>query len=262
MKKVKIDWSGKLSPINTIYENTGVKFSWMAPGPEKGMFSQVTNWHGCRETFAGEICKFVSTTKPPRWVYERQLDFKKTRIAVVRKHSKSLFEENTKDDLKWMRCAARLLNIFEKTQGWALTRVSMCEDANLHKNCFNVFVFVGSVKWMQAPQLLSLYLLIVRLGRFWRDFSKFKKTEDLETVTKAVLKTKSESNVTDISWLKQTWKYWMPILNNHNVLFFNKSLEENFRANSGSSGIKYLIDGYGDNDLRANWKKVAAEIPK
>jgi hypothetical protein len=254
MKKVKIDWADTLSPINKIYENTGVKFSWLA-SKEKGVFSQITDWHDCRETFAGEICRFVSTTTPSRWPYKRKMDLKKTRIAVTRRHNKGAFLDATKGDLKWMTCSAHILNIFEKTQGWALTRVSMCDDLNLYKNSINTFIFVGSVKWMQAPPLLSLYLLIIRLGRFWKEFSEFNKTDDLEKIT-TLLKIKDPKNTTDISWLDRTWKYWMPILNNHNVLFFNRSIEENYKIYTGSQGIKYLTDGYGDQETRDLWKKI------
>ncbi len=262
MKKVKINWNGALSPVNTVYENAGVKFSWMAPGEEKGSFSQVTNWHGCRETFAGEICKFVGTTLPSRWTYKRQLDLKKTRVAVVRKHSKASFVESTKEDLKWMKSSTRILNILERTQGWSLTRVSICDDPDLIKHSLNTFVFVSSVKWMQSPQLLSLYLLVIRLGRFRKVFSKFKSAADLESIKEPLYKERNASTTIDISWFEQTYKYWMAVLNNHNDLFFTRKLEDNYRIYSGSQGIKFLINGGGSNDLVKTWQKIIAEIKK
>jgi hypothetical protein len=262
MKKVSITWEKLLNPVNTIYENTGVKFSWLGKSKEKNVFYQVTNWHSCRETFAGEICKFVSSIKPSRWIYKQNIDLKKTRIAVTRRHNKKSFVEATKSDLKWMRCSTRIINIFEKTQGWSLTHVSMCEDLNLSKNGVNTFVFVSSVKWMQAPQLLSLYLLLIRLGCFYKEFNKFRKVEDLNEIVNSIISKENSMEKADLRWLNQTWTYWMLILNNHNILFFNKSLEENYRANSGSCGIKLLIDGYGDKDTRDTWRKIVYQKSK
>ena len=261
MKKIKIDWNGSSNPTMSIYEHDGVKFSWLAPGKTKDELSQVSGWHNCRETFASEICKFVSTRDPSPWPYKRNLDFKKTRVAVVRRHKRLAFiDGGTKSDLKWMRCAARLLNIFEKSQGWALTHVSMCDDLNLHKNSINVFAFSSSAKWQQAPQLLSLYLLIIRLGRYHKEFSKFEKVNDLESMYKTFSNNQECRTQTDPAWLMDTWKYWMLLLNSHKILFFRKSLEENYRENGGANGIKYLIRGVADKELLKIWREISAEI--
>ena len=261
MKKVTIDWSGTDSPVNSIYASTGVKFSWLASGKNKDEFLQVTKWHSCRETFTAEMCRFVSK-KPPMWKLKRDLDLKKTRVAVVRRHSVKEFVEGTKSDLKWMKCSARLLNIFEKNQGWALTRVCMCDDIDLHKNSINTFVFNSSAKWQQAPQMLSLYLLIIRLGRFHKEFSKFKKVTDLESVAKLFSGTKNSVFHEDIMWFELTWKYWMLMLNNHDAIFFSKSLEENFRENTGAQGIKNLINGSADQKILTIWNKIVKENAK
>ena len=52
----------------------------------------------------------------------------------------------------------------------------------------------------------------------------------------------------------------MLLLNNHNVLFFKKSLEENYRENGGAHGIKYLLRGVADKDILKTWKEVAAAV--
>jgi hypothetical protein len=158
-----------------------------------------------------------------------------------------------------MKCAARLLNIFEKNQGWSLTRVSICDDPNLYKDSINAFAFYSSAKWMQAPQLLSLYLLIIRLGKYWKEFSIFKKVGDLEDMYKIFSKSRVFREQTDSAWFIDTWKYWLPLLNNHKDLFFGKSIEENYTEYTGVHGIKSLLTGYGDEELRKAWKKIAAE---
>jgi hypothetical protein len=259
MKKVKIDWNGNYNPTISLYESEIVRFSWLAPGKTKSEFSQVTGWHSCRETFTGEICKFVSLKVPHIWTPKRDLDFKKTQVAVVRRHKKTDFVKNTKSDLKWMRCSARMLNVFEKSQGWSLTHVGMCDDPNIENDSINVFTFNSSPKWMHAPQLLSIYLLIIRLGRFYEEFSKFKSVDDLENMYKIFSKDRDKRTMTDPAWFIETWKYWMLVLNNHNILFFGKSLKENYRSNNGESGIKYLIRGCADKDILKVWKEI---LPK
>ncbi len=268
MRKTKINWSRASYPPNSLYENCGLKFSWLTI-PEKHSFeknsfeqySQVTNWHQCRETFANEICRYVGSKACGSWSYDRKLDFKKTRVAVSRKHNTESFKRQTLIDNKWMRCSVRILNILERSQGWTLSRVYMCDDENLLKYSINVFVFISSPKWMQAPQLLSLYLLIIRLGNFWKIFSKFKQIDDLESVVKDVSIARIRDNNLDLEWIENTWKYWMLMLNNHNSLFFKKKLIDNFKSNTGFFGIKSLIDGeYGSAEILAEWKKIISTV--
>jgi hypothetical protein len=256
MKKIRINWVPSKSPVNSIYEGTGTKFSWLAPGKNASELLQVTGWHSCRETFTGEICKFVSKANPSPWVNTRGLDLKKTRVAIVHKHRKSDFFTNTEIDLKWVKCAVRLLNIFEKSQGWSLTRASMCEDLDVHNSCSNVFCFNSSPRWMQASQLLSLYLLIIRLGRYYTEFAKFKKVTDLEDVYKIFSKDAELKKQTDPSNFLETWKYWMLMLNNHADLFFSKTLEENYKPNTGAYGIKYMISGIADANTMKVWREL------
>lgn len=259
MKKVKIDWNGSYNPAMALYENEGIKFSWLAEGKTKDELSQITGWHSCRETFTGEICKFVSLNVPRIWAPKRDLNFRKTRIAVARRHKKENYTKNTKSDLKWMRCSARILNVFERSQGWPLTHVSMCDDHNLIEKSINVFIFSSSAKWLRAPQILSIYLLIVRLGKFFKEFSEFKNVADIEKIRDIFRNDKEKRVLPDPTWFINTCKYWMILLNNHNVLFFNKSVEENYRNNNGEYGINYLIKGYADKDIFRTWKGL---VPK
>jgi hypothetical protein len=113
---------------------------------------------------------------------------------------------------------------------------------------------------MQAPQLLSIYLLIIRLGNYWKEFVGFKKVDDLKSMSDIFSKTPSLKIQTDPIWLVDTWKYWMLLLNNHDALFFKKSLEENYRENGGAHGIKYLLRGVADKDILKTWKEVAAAV--
>lgn len=260
MRQIKIDWTKQSYPPYVMYENSGVKFSWLTKPTILNMHPQVTNWHQCRETFANEICRFVGSEACGSWSYERKLDLKKTRVAVVRKHNKDSFKKETLIDKRWMRCSVRILNILEKSQGWTLSRVYKCDDMTLLKHSINVFVFISSPKWMQAPQLLSLYLLILRLGNFWKIFSKFKQVSDLESIVKEISAARNVEDHLDLEWVENTWKYWMLLLNNHKELFFNKKLDANFRSNTGFCGIQSLIsESLGSIDILTAWRKI---IPK
>lgn len=270
MKKVKIKWESGCSPLLTYESINGLQFSWVNP-PKDGVFRQVTSWHSCRETFIGELVRIYNPDYLDASTYSKKINQRKLRVAVLcdhrniaasskmdRKLKTEKFQKTTVVDDTWMKTSLKIINVLEKSQGWGLSKIYKVDNNSLKKNYFNAYIFSGSAKWMRAPQSLSLCLLILRLGRFNKEFKDFTKIDDLESVAKIFEKNKciGTRKRTDAKWFNSSWEHWKTIVNSHKELFLDRKLETNYRLNNNYNGIQNLIDGGGDKVIKTMWKKI------
>jgi len=255
MKTTKIDWDTNSAPKNC-YTSDSILFSWLTT-PKKNVFLQVSNWHSCRETFITEIQRALGITE---WSYIRKLNLRRMRFAVIRNYPKKVtnFKKKTNYDIIWIKNAKLILNLFEKRLGWGLTTVyrvdpeCVGEDANA-----NVFVFSGSVKWMRSPQLMSLYLLILRLSKH-AHFQKVKSMDDLGEWVKEN-RTKDHQ---DAVYLKYIYPHLFNILDNVEYLFFKRSMKKNFAKQDGYNGINNMINGIADYVTNYKLNKIKKKCKK
>lgn len=257
MKKVKVDYLTNYAPARC-YASDGVQFSWLGV-PRKNVFPQVTSWHGCRETFVGEIKRWTDSNG--KWSYLRNMDLRRMRFACIRKYSNNMADGTWKKkcayDLVWFGEAKRILNVFEKHLGWGLTTVAHVKDGNLTKVRANVFVFSGSCKWMRSPQLISMYLLLLRLSRH----GYFRKFESIETIDDFNETMKSRSHG-DAHYWKSLYPYLLAILDNHKDLFFRRSIKTAYASQSGWNGINSMITGSCDTVTKRRFNKIKATLTK
>ena len=255
MKKTKVDFMPNYRPGNC-YASDGVQFSWLGV-PRKNVFPQITSWHGCRETFAGEIKKWLQSG--PAWSYKRNMDLRRMRMACVRKYSNNMKEETwvkkVAYDLSWFGQAKRILNEFEKHLGWGLTTVAHVKDGNLTKGRANVFVFSASCKWMRSPQLVSMYLLILRLARH-KYFQKFESIDALEEFD-VIMKGRTHS---DAQYWRSLRPYLLAILDNHKDLFFRRSMKTAYATQSGWNGINTMLTGNSDPATKRRFNKIKSMV--
>lgn len=274
MKTIKINWINDYSPRAAfLYPSANPTFSWLS-SKVKGAYEQSTAWHTCRETF----CTALGRVSGAKWkpnTTERPLNVRKLRIAVLRKHASTLTAKARKkeidNDLRWMKESVRLLNLMEKNLGWSLTRVYKCVDQDyvggpkLSADDTHVYVFFGSAKWLRSPQLLSLYMLNIRLGRLFKETAGYKKLSGLsklnDKLEKNAYKYKGQVK-SDIKWFTKTYKWWETVLDNHKVLFFDRPLRENYRLNDGVNGINELVRGNADRSIKNKWNKIIRSAEK
>lgn len=256
----KINWRPESGPASRPYINEVPNFVWVSV-PKEGICNQASGWHTCRETFCEEIKK--STTKGV-WIYPSKIDFKKLSLVTVKK----CFPPDKKDDIseevaKDLQCKAesvRVLNIIERHLGWTLTKLSQCNDDELKNHKLSGFIFTGSPKWLKAPQLLSLYLLIIRLGYFQKELSVFKNVEDLSKVLREFNKSFTTYDTyrrRDIDWFKRTHKMWYLMLRNYSRLFGSRHIKRNYKISN--YGIDALAKNVGNKDLVDRWLDVKKE---
>lgn len=262
MKEIDVTWISKYRPKNAlIYPSPNPSFSWFGAKVD-GKFQQIAGWHGCRETFASDVRRYF-TGLAGGWHYAGKMDGKQTRIAVGRKHPNNITPKQSANavlnNAKWMKESVRMLNILEKKLGWGLTRVYKCSDKCVDMPGAYIYLFIGSPKWMRAPQLLSLYLLIIRLGRLHTRTKIFERFEDLEKLGEAFGKCKLSGQAgSDMSWFVNTSTWWGLMLDNVQELFFETSLTDNYIGNTGQNGIQEFVRG----NMSASFKKKWANIKR
>jgi hypothetical protein len=260
MKTIQIKWDNNQSPMAASpYYSPNPAFAWF--GKKQGdAYLQITGWHGCRETFANEL-RHVLVNQPAQIVHPyTKMTTRQLRILVKFKSEKQKkaagFKTREGQVTKWMKESVRMVNIFEKYMGWPLTRLSRVSNQTLGKKKLStyytvVFAIQGSAKWLRAPQLLSLYLLIIRLGRFYTVTKKaFKSMDDLNELSKAISVRSQEGQANgDAKFFRGIKPHLLTVLDNRQTLFFYRTAREHFHYNDGFTGITKLVNGTADTDL-------------
>jgi hypothetical protein len=173
-------------------------------------------------------------TTPPK------IDTRRLRIAVACKYAANHWadkqivaaEKRAKDQ---MVEAARVLNVIEKYLKWPKSKVSLVEGTP--KGC-PVFLLTGSGKWLVSPQLMSLYLLFVRLA------SRPSVTGKLKKFCLADLKEMSKTSIghgADANFYRQVYKHLPMLFENIDRVFFSRTLRDNYHSWSGSTGINNMM---------------------
>ena len=190
--------------LDSVYEETCIRFALAVP-TIKGKIMLTTTVNSCREELACEVQNKI-TKKGKRQ------EFKKTHVVIFASSS------GTKPDAKgncgpyktsidgkgrysfsydeWMKRIAigglKIVNHFEKRNKWLQSKaykVILPRRAKLTKHAY---YFVGSRWWVHTPHNLSLYLLLIRLGRF-EIIQKLRKNMSRKTFLKALKDTNVKS---------------------------------------------------------------------
>lgn len=252
--KLKVKWF-KQTDLGEIYQNVRMQFAFLS-SPKNGS-KQCHSWAFCRDFLhdaartqaigtASNIFgfKFIKNENPP-------VDMVRTRMLVkqdkLEKKDIPIFEEKLKASL-------RLLNHYEKMAGISLSKFQKVDDEKL-----NVWAFNSPGMWMKAPQLVSMYSLLLRLGD--KKF-KFKDNEALRKVLKKQSETKK--NDKDSIYLKKCWDKLDLVIKNKDKLFpkgtYNAYKNIDINKFHNSSGI-FTLCGFNPSlpELTVKFKKIVVE---
>lgn len=247
MKTVKIHISASLK--NDPYGWSQARFAFCTKPDKSKEVSQVGALVGCREDLVDALRRRHNSKT------NKKLDLLRTRLfTILRIPSNTSLTKaglaQRKADLQ-MEASLKLLNHYERKHGWALTRlykgnpgeliptIKMGTPADMAPYIFP-YMTVGSNKWMKSPHYLSLYALLLRLGR-----SGFSGKFENQTELNRVLARFTQRQTGDSSHLKACYKYLDILLANQDELlekrkdiFKKKALANN---DSGySEGIRKL----------------------
>lgn len=245
------EWISGRSSYHWYY--SGMVYAAILPiSAEKGTVRLKTkNFYTCRE----DVAHYHARLRSGR-LKENSNWFTKTCVLHFIKQNGM-----TKDYAAGAEAAVKTTNVIEKTYGWPLTRVYKCEVEDISKtNLF--FYFEGPGKWIKSPQLLSLYLLILRMGyHLGPPSSKEKRTElHRKRSIKSVLDFwNKQGGTTDISRFKIVSGDIEKLLNNFDKLFRDRSMHALYSPGGyvKNEGIEKFLRGHSsDGTLIKAWKEL------
>jgi len=149
-------------------------------GPVKGgRVKSISQFNYCRETTCEVIRQEV------RGITRRGLKTSKLYVVMNRRMYRSNPKGGAAVFKNQVLAAQEMVNAVERHYGWALTRVYKTKPVKEQQEVPNreqFYYIVASKRWMKAPAMLSLFLLIFRIGRFnskYRFKGKIKSINDL-----------------------------------------------------------------------------------
>ena len=173
---------------------------------------------------------------------------------------------NSKASEKWFDKATeaglRIVNIIEARHGWPLTKMFDVESSSIRYATQQLTTFykvlIGSSRWKKSPHMISLYVLLFRIGAN----SKFSSISSYEEISKACSTCRtSRLNDNDAARVARTFKFWDMIMANFDKMFAGMSTKDNFKAKGYggdyyNEGISKLCD-FGCSNKKINDKFVA-----
>ncbi|TET59659.1 MAG: hypothetical protein E3J47_08225 [Candidatus Stahlbacteria bacterium] len=223
----------KLTPSNYSSFSFGLAtFS----SPENNVVEAKKGFHSCREGLLSSISSDLDTINTDKAHMLLKWDASAGDQSVV--------TANKLLNQKWIEKGVNLLHFYEKMAGWPLTKIY---EVKTGKDSIKVYYFLSSRRWIKAPYLISLYILLIRIGKL-DHFENFKTYDDLVKITNKI--SASSLKPGDERYIADTFKYWKTIVKNYAELFRKRKIEyywstERLTTDSyvGYEGIAYLSKG-------------------
>ncbi len=160
---------------------------------------------------------------------------------------------------KSARRAIKLLNHYERRNKWLLSKVYKTDHDASKVNV--IYLFEGSKWWMTSTHTLSLYLLLIRLGRY-EHFDKIKKsTPNSEVLSLLGMIREGQRDEAYVS--KRQPKKWNILFDNIKKIYGEGPHEENFslptRLDAKTDGITSLCSNIACNK---SVRKIFAKLCK
>jgi len=270
MKKVKLLWQnrdGYSQAINS--SQTGLRLAWAGKSNKDGAFPSLSSFAYCREIFVSSLWRRILKIDDTysHTFYNHKITASEiipsTRVRVI---VRCISQAHTNPD-EFPTRAKRVLNIFEKYLGWRPTTISAGKDDISHivlneykkKVQAHDYLFEFSKKWARSPELLSLYLLIVKLCQFdlWGNFDNLSDLPSVASKTRII--PTHEHGIKNC--LVKTYKLWLPVLDRVDELFMRQSVLNNFQHYNGTYGFHMFVLGQiVQSSAAIKWKKIRKEL--
>jgi len=254
---------------NVTNERTGLSFAWIGKSDKSGEFQVLSELAYCREIFISSLWRRIIQIEESysNLLYNPKISVNEiipaTRVRVM---VRCVSQRNTDSD-EFPTRAKRVLNIFEKYLGWRPTTISKSKDSIDHlifneykkKIQAHEYLFEFSKKWTRSPELLSFYLLIVKLCQFnmWDNFNNLVDIPSVVSKAKVIPTHESELKRCFV----KTYKFWLPVLDRVDELFMRQSTLKNFEFYDNTYGFHRFVFGQGLRHAAAKkWDKVRKEL--
>jgi hypothetical protein len=236
-----------------------IEFGFCSPPNENDKLELLTTFNACRESATGNIWAFFNQryfagTRNISLI--KELKFDKThvlirQVATIGSQAEAAFENTIK-------CGLRIINILEDTYGWKRSKIHdvVLENAEKYmknwggipaKVNYRMFLLEGDARWIQSPQMLTLYMLLIRSGKI----PEMQDVVDIESLMK-VMKLFSRLRSGDKYFIRTALKFVAVLMKRYTELF--GMMKENYGSKayrdhiSVVEGISFLCNGHTRND--------------
>lgn len=199
---------------------------------------------------------------------------------VIKKLSQALSDPKN-DEKKYeefLLKSIKILNILERGHKWMKTKIYKINyDKKFPQELYMV---IGSKRWMTAPPLLSLYLMILRSGHELTTGNFYSCRGLMKALDKKLAPIRQSSDGwgddngmydnNDEFYAAMTYGYWILLLKNYKKLFKSVNMYNAYRTRkSGASnspdtdGIYNLCNpdsNYGHEELKKNFMELVKEM--
>ena len=262
--------------INFNYDHDGPKITFCSPPDKQNLIRVVNYFDTCRETITG----FLRTqlVKQPK-VKKNIIDISRVRLLFYFKINENYkpitVTRTTKRYDDNMLKALKIVNHLEKKYKWGRTNLQKVSYKDPIKNRqgedisgnVHLYMFVGSSKWLKSPQMLSLYMLLLRITS-WGLEAEFKTHKEFIKELKDFSSSKNSNynKKKDQSYVMQIYDKLDLLFVNYNKLFGRRTLKSfydknNYADDSGArEGMFKLCTGKSvDHDLDRRFKALCKE---
>lgn len=243
------------------YGSVNPEFAFASCSSTDGCPRQVGEFYNCRESlissmrykYYGRILTDICDTE--LWLFARTL-YNSFVTSMKR------FEQHAKADTEWMKNAEKVINIFERDLGFEPSTFERVVDPMLDKVKTVVFLIRGPQQWVSMPQMISIFVLLVRLSKsdIWNEFERM---SDIDGV---LLRAEKIAGLNSGTRLAEDARHLLRIgdnlalfLNNLQTLRGRRDNSKIFKASRGCHGISSLLDEEADAYTLKIWHKLKGE---
>lgn len=237
-------------------------FAFVSP-PKDGRIYALTEITYCRES----ICEFIR--QDVRGVRDWNIHLNKLHLIIHRRvhYDPSRIAINLKIFQDQVMAGKIMANVIEKHYGWPLTKIYPVKLDKDQDNItdYNSFYYISASKrWMKAPHMLSMFLLLFRIAITNQKFKFRTKIRSIKSLFKVLDDAATKSSLGEIIYYKTHGPRWKVVLDNYGKLFGQREIEDLYFPGTGdyffSEGINTLCDDDSkDNVLRVEFEKLTTK---
>jgi hypothetical protein len=226
-----------------------------AQEPKNGEIRLVQGYHSCREGLVSSMRGRINEGADNQPTDKMRMIFRWTA-------GRGASKKDLQDIESWVHRSIAILRALDKLAGWPLTRVYKIEHGK--GDWLQPHYFLSSRRWMKSSYLVSLYCLLVRMGKDER-IDGFKDFKGLcKVVDKALASGKNLKN--DHTYVKTCRPYWEAIMRGYSRMFEQYKLpyywdSSKVGGRAGVEGINYLVTGdTAYTEMYRELKKIRKEL--
>lgn len=258
VKERKVEWHPKTIKGISQIPKDGMEFAYVSED-----YKQVHQLVWCKDFMQDTIFGFLNNQKFEIYGFEYDpaknpaICKEKTRIMICNWRDQE-FEK------KLLKNCKEFVNGIEKKLKMNKTIFEKCINPPPIYRRSGVFIAEGSKRWMQAPPMISLYTLLLRIGMvhpLGQDVDKTLQQIHDEEIKPynwkpdRVTKWGESHDDNDADHLKNGWNGLNKILHHGDSKIFHKAIEKNYRSSVGiytihdDCGLGGFSNGYTEDDF-------------